>query len=297
MWPFKIANDKDLLTGFVPDEVADLLISGRSGDLAPKKHPVTVFFSDIYFVRSPEDMTPADAVDFLKIEAAALGRFVESVRRNHGIVDNFIGPMMMALWNVPRDIPNHQTHACLAALDCIDAIEGLRRKGGLARPLRVRIGINSGVVVAGLVQYGSWRHYTAFGGEVNLASRLEGANKFFGTRVLVSEAVFQNASDIVVGRSIGKVRVMGERIPVQVFELLGRKDRLSEGWREGLPSWTNGLDLFNARKFREAVPAFQKVLQVFPEDGPAGFYLKTAEDFSRTPPEAGWDGVFNLLAK
>ncbi|OGR90258.1 MAG: hypothetical protein A3J74_10400 [Elusimicrobia bacterium RIFCSPHIGHO2_02_FULL_57_9] len=139
--------------------------------------------------------------------------------------------------------------------------------------------------------------YTVIGDEVNLASRLEGANKFFGSHVLASEATYQGAQEVVEARELGRVRVIGKEKPIKVFELLAEKGGLSDDWKKALPAYEKGVSLFNGRQYPDAVIAFCEVVKVFPKDGPANLYLNLSKDYSAIPPQDDWDGVFNLTAK
>jgi adenylate cyclase len=168
---------------------------------------------------------------------------------------------------------------------------------GMPETPAIRIGINSGFVTVGMTGSQKKLQYTTLGDEVNLASRLEGANKFFGSHIMASESTYEGAKDVVEARELGRVRVVGKEAPVRVFELLGRKGKLSPEWAKALESYNAGLAQFTQRKYDEAVLSFQEVVKIFPEDGPATLYLNAAKDYAAIPPDESWDGVFNLTAK
>jgi adenylate cyclase len=241
-------------------------------------------------------LTPEELIVFLNRYLSALSQVVFEQK---GVVDKYIGDCIMAFWNAPLPLENHRLRACLAAIECQEAMKELNAKldGGLAAPPAIRIGVNSGAMTVGLTGSERKLQYTVIGDEVNLASRLEGANKFFGSRIMVSEATYNGAKDSVEARELGRVRVVGKDIPIRVFELLSRKGGLSEEWKKALPHYEKGLVDFYKRDYDKAVKDFQKVLEVFPHDGPATLYLGAARDYSAIAPPADWDGVFNLTAK
>ncbi|MDE1976636.1 MAG: adenylate/guanylate cyclase domain-containing protein, partial [Elusimicrobia bacterium] len=208
---------------------------------------------------------------------------------------------IMAFWNAPV-LPDqeHRAKACLAALKCRSVLEELNKdfesRGVPERP-DIRIGINSGVVTVGLTGSDRKLQYTALGDEVNLASRLEGANKFFGSGILASGAVYQGAKDSVEARELGRVRVVGKEAPVLVYEILAEKGKLSPDRRAALADYEEGLAAFKARRWPEAASAFGRAVEKIPSDGPAKLYQSLSRDYSVVPPLEGWDGVFNLTAK
>jgi adenylate cyclase len=204
----------------------------------------------------------------------------------------------MAFWNAPMDLKDHRAKACLAAIECQDMMKRLNKDldPALAETPAIRIGINSGEVTVGLTGSEKKLQYTVIGDEVNLASRLEGANKFFGSHIMASEATYSGAKDFVEARELGRVRVVGKAVPIRVYELLAKKGGLSAEWQKALPLYNKGLELFVQGAYAEAAAAFEEVIKIFPNDGPSFFYRNTARDYSVLPPD-NWDGVINLTAK
>lgn len=296
MWPFTRERDELIkrIAGLAPEEVIDRLLNGRQASLTPAIRDVTIFFSDVGGVTNRLEGLDLDALyGYLTEFHTCIDR---CIRDNRGVVDKVNGDSVMALWNAPEDCPNHPLSACLSALEAQDAVTRLGARVGMPS-LHLRIGINSGSVVAGLFQFGSRRHYTAFGDEVNIASQLEGVNKFFGTRILVSENVYRHAEGGIVGRPVGQVRLLGRASSMRLFELLARKDALQAAWVAALPIFFKAMDSYYARRFEEACSAFAQVLKHLPEDGPSKLFLRAAEDFAQMPPPEGWDGVFNITSR
>jgi adenylate cyclase len=258
---------------------------------------MTIFFLDIaHFTTISEKMAPEALIEFLNKYLSAL---TQVVHEQKGVVDKYIGDCIMAFWNAPMPAPDHRARACLAAIDCQAMVAKLNRElnGSVPETPSIRIGLNSGDVTVGLTGSEKKLQYTVIGDEVNLASRLEGANKFFGSFIMASEATYDGAKDVVVGRELGRVRVVGKEVPIRVFELIARKGQLSPEWERALPVYEKALELFNGRKYAEAAAQFQQFMGVFPNDGPGNLYLHAARDYAAIPPDEHWDGVFNLTAK
>ncbi len=289
---------KNLFGQFVaPEVVEDLAADPKKVKLGGDKRDMTIFFLDIaHFTSISEKLTPEDLILFLNKYLSALSNIVQS---QQGVVDKYIGDCIMAFWNAPLPLADHRARACLAAIECQDRMSELNKDlpPGMSETPAIRIGLNSGNAVVGLTGSEKKLQYTVIGDEVNLASRLEGANKFFGSHIMASEATFNGAKDAVEGRELGRVRVVGKEIPIRVYELLAKKGQMSAEWRQALPFYEKGVQHFNKKEFGPAVAAFQEVLKVFPDDGPAKLYHNVSTDYGVIPPPEEWDGVFNLTAK
>ncbi|MFA6029654.1 MAG: adenylate/guanylate cyclase domain-containing protein [Elusimicrobiota bacterium] len=284
---------------YVSPEVVDILVKDPTKiRLGGDKRDMTVFFLDIaHFTTISEKMTPEDLIKFLNTYLTDL---TDTILRNHGVVDKYIGDCIMAFWNAPLDTPGHRVHACTAAVECLEVIERLNQSyvdPSIPEKPAVRIGLNSGEVVVGNTGSARKLAYTVLGDDVNLASRLEGANKFFGSTVMASESTYEEAKTAVEGRELGRVRVVGKAIPIKVYELLAKKGALKPEWQKALPEYNRGLELYAKRDFAKAKEAFEGVLKVLPGDKPAKLYVSTCSDYLKVPPPADWDGVFNLTSK
>ena len=284
---------------YVAPEVVDLLVRDRSRlRLGGERRDMTVLFLDIvHFTTISEKMVPEALIQFLNRYLTALS---DVVLRHGGVVDKYIGDCVMAFWNAPLDVPDHRQKACLAAVECLEAVERLNKEyldPAIPEPPAVRIGINSGVMVVG--NTGSTRKlsYTVLGDEVNLASRLEGANKFFGSTAMASESAYAAAKDSIEARPLGRVRVLGKSHPIRVFELLAKKGGLSAAWSGALPLYEKAVAAYENRGFKEAREGFEAVLRLLPGDRPAALYVSLCKDYLATAPPPNWDAVFNLTAK
>jgi len=285
---------------YVAPEVVSILVQDPDKlKLGGEKRDMTMFFLDIaHFTTISEKMKPEALIQFLNTYLTSL---TDDILNNNGVVDKYIGDCIMAFWNAPLDEPAHRRKACLAAVDCLKTMERLNREyvdPTIPERPAVRIGLNSGEVVVGNTGSARKLAYTVLGDEVNLASRLEGANKFFGSTVMASEDTFKGTEDAVEGRFLGKVRVVGKEIPIGVYELLGRKGELTKQWQEALARYQEALEIYHKRDFEKAKAAFEKVQEIIPEDKPSKLYLNVCGDYMTiAPPEREDWAVFNLTSK
>lgn len=211
---------------------------------------MTIFFCDMKgFTEFSEGMTPAALVTVLNRYMTLMS---EPVRHNNGIIDKYIGDGIMAFWGPPFTGAEEQGRlACLAALDQLTGLAAFRAElpelTGLKRgfpEIDLRIGIATGEVVAGSIGSEQTRNYTVIGDAVNLAARLEGANKIYNTRVLISEATNQLAAESVETREIDTVRVVGKTEPQRIFELLGRKGEVARERLELRDAFAGALEAY-----------------------------------------------------
>lgn len=284
---------------YVSPEVVEVLVRNPGKlSLGGERRDMTMFFLDIaHFTTISEKMPPENLIQFLNHYLTAL---TDDVLRHKGVVDKYIGDCVMAFWNAPIEEPAHREKGCLAAVDCVRTIERLNREyvdPSMPEKPAVRIGLNSGEVIVGNTGSARKLAYTVLGDEVNLASRLEGANKFFGSTVIASENTFVGANGSVEGRILGRVRVVGKEIPILVYELLARKGDLSDGWAQALPVYHEAVDHYAARRFEAAQKGFARVLELVPGDKPSSLYLSNCENYLVIPPPDTWEAVFNLTAK
>jgi adenylate cyclase len=207
--------------------------------------------------------------------------------------------MIVAFWNAPISQHGHAVSACLAALEQVSALTPLQRafeQRGWA-PVNFRVGISTGPAVVG--NMGSERRfaYTAIGDTVNLASRLEGVNKMFGTRILISESTYAAARHEIEARELDWLRVKGKQQPIRVYELVARKNAISVEKRQAFETFDEGLKLYRDKRFKEALARFKAAQALFPDDKAAQTYFNRCEGFLANPPPRDWDGVFVMTEK
>ncbi len=289
---------KNTFGQYLSPKVVDVITKDPSKlALGGEKRDMTVFFLDIaHFTTISEKMDPEKLTMFLNKYLSAL---TDVILKHDGVVDKYIGDCIMAFWNAPLDQKEHKTFACYSAIECIEAVNRLNQElpEGVPEKPAVRIGLNSGHMVVGNMGSNTRFSYTVIGDEVNLGSRLEGANKYFGSRIMASEATYSQAKDKVDARMLGRVRVVGKAIPITVYELLAKKGELSPSAKSLLERYSEGTDFFYKREFEKAEKSFKAALEAVPGDAPSQLYLRIAKDYMVIPPPQDWDGVFNLTAK
>ena len=270
---------------YVPrDLVRRVLSSGREAVLGGETRELTVFFSDIEgFTSVAESMAPAELVEML-------GEYLEEMTRiiaaHGGTVDKYLGDGILAFWGAPEEDPAHARRAAVAALDCAAA-------AGAAK-LRTRIGLATGPVLVGNIGTPERMNYTVMGDTVNLASRLEGLNKAYGTRILVSEATAAALGSEVIARAVDVVAVKGKSKGVKVYELLARAtgvpaEDADRRWLAEISELT--LADYVARDFAKASAGWARILESRPGDLPAARMKERADAYEAEPPPADWTGV------
>jgi adenylate cyclase len=258
--------------------------------LGGRRETLTIFFSDLAgFTTFSERMEPEELVRTLN---RYLGDMTAIILARQGTLDKYIGDAIMAFWGAPVPLPDHARLACLAALGNQARLgeigPELAPAGG--SPLVARIGLNTGPAVVGNLGSETTFDYTVMGDTVNLASRLEGLNKEYGTRIMASDATRQAAGPGLLWRELDLVRVKGKETAVRIHELLCLEDTASPVERETAALQDEALALYRAGGFAAAATAWRRVLAARPGDGPARVMIARCEAYQRQPPHADWRG-------
>src|SRR5512147_535591 len=287
---------------YVDPRIVKNLLENRIPADRGERQVMTVFFSDLQdFTRLCEGLTPDAAVRFLNHYFSLMS---EVIRNHQGIVDKYIGDSVMAFWGPPfTDPADHARLGCIAALEQLARMEAFRAwlpemfgtRQGLPE-VNVRMGIASGEVTVGNIGSETSRGYTVIGDIVNLASRLEQANKFYGTRILASEATRTLAGETLAVREIDSLRVAGKLEPVRVYELLGLTAEAGDADRQRVQAYEGALARYRAQDWGAAEAGFRERLANAPGDRHSQVMLERIAAFRQTPPEAGWDGVWVALS-
>jgi adenylate cyclase len=266
--------------------------------LGGEKRVMTALFSDIRgFTSISEKLDPADLVALLN---EYLSVMTDIVHKWEGVLDKYMGDAIMAWWGAPTDQPDHAYRGCMTALEMRAELAKLHAtwtERGVPK-LEMGVGLNTGPMVYG--NTGSYERFdfTVLGDAVNLASRLEGVNKEYGSNVIISETTLAEAKDHdLVVRFLDKIEVKGKTEPVGIYELIGVAGSCAPHIPDLLAAWDTAMALYQARTFDLAEKAFERVLEIVPSDGPATVYAERCRELHERPPAPDWDGVFVMTHK
>jgi class 3 adenylate cyclase len=288
---------------YVDPRVVEGLIEGPALAAEGQRRVMTVLFCDVKgFSSTSEGMTPQGLV---KVMNRYFSTMSAPIRGHQGIIDKYIGDAIMAYWGPPFADDTAQARlASFAALDMLALVPQLRAElpellgvRSLPNLFDIRIGIATGEVLVGSIGSELMMSYTVMGDTVNLASRLEGANKEYGGRILVSEATVKGASAEVEAREIDRIVVLGQSQPQAVFEIMGRKGELTAAQIELRTRFAEGLAAYRAQRWEDSRRAFEAALVAVPGDGPSTTFVKRIDRLTAAPPGAGWDGAWHLERK
>ncbi|MGE5444967.1 MAG: CHASE2 domain-containing protein [Ignavibacteriales bacterium] len=271
--------------------VAQIIQDPDKLKLGGEKRNVTMLFSDIRGFTSLSERMPPEALVSLLNEY--LSPMTQIVMNERGTLDKYIGDAIMAIFGAPLDVPDHPKRACQAALQMIEELKKLypkwKEKGW--PHISIGVGINTGEAIVGNMGANMRFDYTAIGDAVNLASRLEGLNKLYGTQIIVSKSTLDGVdpSQFLV-RELDLVRVKGKEKPVSIFELIGPSGDRQKEALVGL--FTEAWNLYQDQEFYEAMEKFAEILKMFPEDKPSALYHERCLKYISQPPPPNWDGVY-----
>ncbi len=281
------------------DVINELISNPEKLNLGGEKKELSAIFTDIQgFSSISEKLDPTDLVRLLNAYLTAMSNIILDYR---GTIDKYEGDAIISFFGAPVEYSEHAAHACLAAVKMkrieFELNERFVTEKMTPSPLFTRIGINTGPMVVGNMGTPKKMDYTIMGNAVNLASRLEGVNKMYGTGILISDTTYKAGGEAFTARKLDRVRVVGINTPVRLYELVEEKNETDSRTLEGLEVFHRGLDLFEEKRWKEAMDIFSSVLDIIPEDGPAATYLSRCREFLKKPPKDSWDGVFNLTTK
>jgi len=280
-----------------PDVIEQIMEHPESLELGGENRRITTFFSDVAgFSTISEKLSPPELVSLLN---EYLSEMTDIIISHGGTIDKYEGDAIMAFYGAPQPYVDHELRACLAAIDMKKRLRELQehwRNIG-QHELFVRMGMNTGMAVVGNMGSRMRMDYTAMGDSVNLASRLEGANKIYGTTAMISENTYNAVKDHVETRKLDVIRVVGKTEPIGIFELLGLKGTLPGKVYDALEHYNKGLDYFKERQWKRAMGSFMDTLKILPDDGPSKTYINRCEEFMKKPPSHKWDGVYTMKSK
>ena len=272
---------------------------------------MTALFSDIAdFSTISETLTPNELVDFINLY---LTEMCEIIERHGGTIDKFEGDAVVAFFGAPIYFDNHASRAVLACIEQQQRIKSLRQEwkasdalpGKLRRMadrwategktfMHVRMGLASGPMVVGNMGSKTRADYTMMGDTVNLASRLEGLQKYYGTSIAINDSIYELVNGEIEARKLDDVQVVGKTESVAVYEVLGTRGSLKDNERASLVLYQEGLSAYAEYRFSTARHMFEEALRLSPNDGPAAVYAERCREYELEPPG---DLVFRMAHK
>jgi len=262
---------------------------------------VTAMFTDLRGFTGISERIGAERTQ--RVLNVCLGEFTEVMLRHEAMVNKFIGDGVFAFWNpVIYPQPDHAERACETALDLLDAMQRLRKQQRtdgeqVFDELFLRVGVATGNAIVGPCGSEQKYDYTCIGDSVNVAARLESANKFYGTSVLVSDAARAQAGEQFVFRALGGVRVKGKQNALPIFELLGRRGAVPDADLEYAERFAEAIRVFQSRQWRAALEHFERIAAERPDDAAASNYVEACVTYLASPPPANWTGAIELQEK
>jgi len=291
---------RNAFSTYVSDDVVKEIIADPSRlQLGGASRYMTALFTDVRgFSTISEQLHPEKLVSLLNRYLTAMSDIVLAEK---GTIDKYEGDAIIAFYGAPVTLEDHALRACISAIQMKKAETELNKtimENNLSpHPLLTRIGINTGNMVAGNMGTANKLNYTIMGNAVNLAARLEGINKQYGTWILASEETIRETQDNLFVRKLDRIRVVGINEPVRIYELLDIAEQATEERRKLVKYFHEALKHFEKREWNIAKDGFKEVLSINAEDNPSRIYFERCEKYLNDPPEDKWDGVYNFSSK
>jgi class 3 adenylate cyclase len=286
------------ISRYIPPQVYKSIFSGQKDvTIHTERKKLTIFFSDIQnFTATAERLQPEQLTQLLNEYFTEMSAIAHEYG---GTIDKFIGDAVMAFWGAPQPQDDHAARCCRAALACRKAVAESGLVDDLGQPLQIRIGINSGRMLVGNIGSELRLNYTVIGDAVNVASRLEGANKSYGTQILIGAATERLARGVVITREVDSIAVYGREEGISVHELIGIAgetvdDSDAIGW---IADYERGLAAYRARRFADALADFEAVLKQRGRDRPAALMRDRCRQLMSAAPDPAWRAVAALTTK
>ena len=277
-----------------PAVIEKMVASSKLPSLGGETRSVTMFFSDVAgFSSLAETLPPAELISLMNIYLSAMTDIIEA---HAGFVDKYIGDAIVGVFGAPVEDQYHARQAVLAAISCCQRLEELNKTSPAfaTRPLRHRIGLNSGEALVGNVGSGRRFNYTVIGDVVNLASRLEGANKYYGTCMLASEATVALTGTAFKWREVDAIRVVGRLQPLRVYEPLAPAGQETPAQAAQAETYAQGLACWRKRDFAGAAQLFARIADADPA---SALFMQRAQKLVLSPPGSDWEPINSLEGK
>ncbi len=273
---------------YVPTDLVRMLVAeGIETQPGGEMKRISVLFCDVTgFTGLSEKLGPK----IVQLMAPFFSAASSAIARHDGTIDKFMGDAVMAFWGAPRADPDHAENACRAALDLVATVAATGIRDDTGAPLSIRLGLNTGEALVGNIGSEERLNYTAIGDVVNVASRLEGANKVYGTSILIGPETRRAAGDTIIVRELDTLAVFGRTGGLVIFELIAMADSF-EGPRAWITAYETGLAHYRNRRFEQAVAAFEAAATARGGDQASTVMKERAAAFMAEPPPNDWVGV------
>jgi class 3 adenylate cyclase len=293
-------NLRRAFSTYLSENVVEEIVSDPARlELGGIKRHMTALFTDIKdFSAIAESLSPEHLVEMLNYYLSSMS---DIILQEEGTIDKYEGDAIVSFFGAPLDLPDHALRACTTAVR-IKRLENevnnyIEEKKLSPLPLYTRIGINSGEMIVGNMGTKKKMNYTIVSNAVNLAARLEGVNKQYGTWILASENTIRETGSKLLARRLDRVRVVGINEPVRIYEVVDIFSDAPKALHEKIILFHQALDLFEKRDWESAEIVFNHVQMRFPDDSPSKIYLERCRQYQAKEPDRNWDGVFDLTEK
>ncbi len=289
---------RSTMARYMNKELVDQLVESGDAALGGRSQEATVLFTDIADFTSISERIGADGT--VELLNDYFSEMVEIVFEHHGILDKYIGDAIMAVFGTPFPTVRDADNAVTVGLEMQRALRlfNERRAARGEQTIDIRIGINTDRVVAGNIGSPRRMDYTVIGDGVNLAARLESANRHLGTSMLVSDTTVARLKGDYLTREVDRIRVKGRELPVAVHEVMCARHAADATDQAVLiKQFNEAVRLFRQREWQRALDGFANLLSRFPDDGPTRMFGKRAAHYKNAPPGEDWDGVWELDGK
>jgi class 3 adenylate cyclase len=281
------------------DVVEELIADPTRLQLGGIKRRMSAVFTDIQnFSSISETLAPDELVYILNRYLTAMS---DAILDQKGTIDKYDGDAIMAFFGMPLEFPDHALRSCTSAIIMKRREAELNKKFAETKvnhkPFLTRIGIHAGDMIVSNIRTERKMSYTIIGHAVNMASRLEGINKQYGTWVIASEDTVKECGDRIFTRRLDRIRVVGVNSPVRIYEVLELSDSVTPELRAQTELFHEALSFFEARDWNAALSTFDKTLEGSPDDRPSLLYAERCRQYLQTPPAGDWDGVYNISEK
>lgn len=281
-----------------PHVVKQLSANPEKVELGGEEVEASIMFSDIEgFTSISETKKPKELVEFLNNYFSTAS---DIFFKHEGTIDKFIGDAVMVQFGIPLKNPNHRILAVRAAYEFSRTVYEMTKEAReRGEPVfSTRIGINSGNMVVGYIGGRTKKEYTVIGDTVNLASRLEGVNKYYGTSLMVSEATLDDqVLDEFILREMDLIRVKGKKLPIKIYEVFCKKSEVTDEQLKLVQTFESGLKLYREQQWNDAISMFKTVLKMNEKDYASKMYIERCEEYRKHPPAKEWDGVYVMTSK